>query len=91
MTYVRYTCLGAVQQRVLGDPIDRTPVPPVVEYDARLGLQSKMMRKYWSGTQLRRIVVMLRRGETFVDIGRALGKQARSLPDIYNRPPEDLQ
>lgn len=91
MTYVRHTCLGAVKQRLVADPIDRTPVPPVAEYDAWLALQSKMMRKYWGGAQLRRIVVMLRRSETFADIGRALGKTARSLPDIYNLLPENLQ
>ena len=98
MTYIRYTSLGAVKQRVLSDFVDRTPVPPVEDYAIWLATQSLGFQQSWSAHQLRRVVVMLRRVvvmlrryESQTDIGRAIGKSQRTVSSTVARLPDHLK
>ena len=84
MTYIRYTSLGAVKQRVLSDFVDRTPVPPVEDYAIWLATQSPGFRQAWSAHQLRRY-------ESQTDIGRAIGKSQTSVASTVARLPDHLK
>lgn len=90
MTY-GLLCLGATKNRVLSDPIDRTPVPLLARYKAWIAEQDAMLRLHWSGDQVRRIVVMRRRHDSYSAIGRAIGKTPGAVSAMLGRLPPDLQ
>lgn len=90
MTY-GLTCLGPKRNRALGDFVDRTPVPLVARYKAWVDEQGPMFRRSWSGDQVRRIVVMRRRHDSFTVIAQAIGKSKDAVKSALDRLPPELQ
>lgn len=68
------------------------PLPSVADYDEWLLMaKCKNARDPLPGCKLRRAVIMSRRHETFVDIGRAVGMSGAGISYWLKKLPEHLR
>lgn len=72
-------------------------VPPVSEYNAYVQAAQRRKTHYWHRSQrfegvfLRRAVIMRRQGETWSDIGRAIGVAGTTIKNWVEFLPLELQ
>lgn len=91
MTSIALTCVGPAKQRALPDFVDRRPVATVAQFDDWLRDAGGMMARRWSGSTLRRIILMRRRCESFTEIARSLGKSGKCVKEAFDRLPKELR